>query len=135
MATMREVQSAHEAGRRAAEQHSTINEAVYSGAYDGTMDPVESIAWTMGFEGKELRSVTGWRYGSLPESGRSINHADNSWERGVSLMGLDGEERTTPAILVAGIALTDRPVVRVRGYLSGYGADGEPLVIGAEVIG
>jgi len=125
---MDSIKTAYEQGKKAATDYATITDAVYGGAFDGAMDPVESIAWTMGFEGRELVEVTGWRYGDIPESGRSVNYIDHSYERGVSLMALDGDDMV-PA--VASIVASNRPVVRVRGYLSGYGYDGEPLVIGA----
>jgi len=128
---MVEIQKTYKNGVKAAEKYVSIIECVYDDAYDDTMSAPESIAWTMGFEGRNLVEVSGWRFGYLPESGRSVNYASGEYERGVSLMALDGDEYV-PA--VAAIAISDRPVVRVRGYLSGYGADGEPLVIGAEII-
>lgn len=133
MVTMDDVKRAHESGRLAATKYERIREAVYA-EYNDSMSSVEGIAWTMGFEGRELREVTGWRYGNIPECGRSVNYRDNEYEVGVSLMALDGEDRQTVQMIAEGMSASDRPVVRVRGYLSGYGACGEPLVIGAEEI-
>ncbi len=133
---MIEIEKAYEAGRQAGKEYATIHDAVYAGAFDGAYHPTESTAWEMGFNGRELESVVGWRYGDLPQDGRSINYADNSYECGVSLMGLDADgcEHTSPQLEVANIAISNRAIVKVRGYLAGYGYDGEPLVIGAEII-
>lgn len=86
----------------------------------------------MGLNGREPEYVTGWRYGKLPESGRSYNFRDQQNEKGVSLMALHGEP-------IGGIAKTyemfnskGKPIVHVSGWLSGYGADGEPIVIDAK---
>ena len=128
MINEREIRTAYQAGHAARESHETVESAVYDGTWDYTMDPVEQIAWAMGWDGRDLVEVTGWRLGAIPESGRSYNHMDDCWERGVSLMALDGDEMISA---VASMAAADRPIVRVRGYLSGHGADGEPLVIGA----
>ena len=131
---MDKIQIAYEAGRGAAELYASMEAAVYADAYDGTMDRAESIAWDMGFRGQELRIVTGWRYGDIPECGCSGDYRDQRYERGVSLMAIDGEDCGTEDTAIEGMAISDRPIIRVRGYYSGRGATGEPLVIGATKI-
>jgi hypothetical protein len=129
-----EIKTAYKAGQQAARKYNSITEAVYSDDYEPAYDRTESIAWEMGFAGKELREVTGWRYGNIPECGLSIDYRDNVYERGVSLMALDGDETVSQQAHVETMFCQDRPVVRVKGFFSGYGACGEPLVIGAEEI-
>ena len=89
----------------------------------------------MGYQGQSLPPyVTGWRYGEIPEAGRSINFRDQKWERGVSLMALDGEEPTEAAKLYAVFNAAGKPKIRVGGWYVGRGADGEPLVLLAHKI-
>jgi len=68
--------------------------------------------------------VTGYRYGALPESGKSHNHAAARDEIGVSLAQMDGEAEISSVIWFC-----DRARVAVTGILAGRGSDGEALVI------
>jgi len=131
---MDRIQRAYKAGQAAAQKHETIEDAVYAGSYEPTMDRAEGIAWDMGFAGRTLKIVTGWRYGKIPAEGVSKNYLDQRYERGVSLMAIDGENTITAQAVAEGMAASSRPVVRVKGYFSGRGACGEPLIIGAEEI-
>ena len=130
-----EIEKAYKAGKKAAEKYNSFDEAVMcsNDLDDWFVYPVETIALGLGFDGKELEYVNGWRYGDIPESGRSWNHMDDEYENGVSLIALDDEEKEGITSITE-MFLKDRPVVRVGGYYSGRGIDGEPLVIGAEVI-
>jgi len=79
--------------------------------------------------------VTGWRYGPVPESGRSNNYRDGRLERGVSVMQLEGAAKVKT--LAELHSLSSRKKVRVAGYLNpnDVGGDGEPLLLCAEEIG
>jgi len=87
-----------------------------------------------GRAGYELPTYgTGWRYGAIPESGRSYNYRDDRLERGVSVMQLDGGEKIKT--LAELNSLSTRPIVRVSGYVnpSDCGGDGEPLLIACTI--
>jgi len=76
------------------------------------------------------------RFGALPPSGRSRNHADGSLETGVSVLrariwadGYCEVLASQPAQIADTLALQGkRPVYRVWGDEMGIGSDGEPLL-------
>lgn len=79
--------------------------------------------------------ATGWRYGDIPESGRSHNYREGRNERGVSVMQLDGEKKVKTLAEIRG-SFDNRPVVYVGGWVNplDVGGDGEPLLLAAEKI-
>lgn len=104
---------------------------------DWTMGPEEWLCYDAGCRGAEMpHYVTGWRYGHLPSSGHSYNYADDYAEGGVSLMEVDGGDKTQNLISALYIGV-DRPIVKVAGWLNTlkHGSDGEPLVFWAREIG
>lgn len=98
------------------------------------MAPIEAACFDAGVKGHDMPEyATGWRYGNIPESGYSRNHADNINERGLSVMAIDGEDDHTDGSFEMFAA--PRPIVRVGGFRIGFvGSDGEPLIVGARVL-
>ncbi len=87
----------------------------------------------IGHSGKDFpEHVVGWRFGKIPEKGQSTNFRDNKYEKGISLMALEGESPTDSAKMYQVFNAKNKNQVRVSGFLVGYGADGEPLVLGAK---
>jgi hypothetical protein len=75
------------------------------------------------------------RYGDIPATGRSLNHADGTAEAGVSVFRgqrlPSGEARAIPATnqqMGSYLTLLGRPLYIVEGDLVGVGSDGEPLL-------
>lgn len=73
----------------------------------------------------------GWRYGNIPDGGRSYNFAENKPEMGVSMMQVEGGNRA-PGLF--SMFNSGRPKVRVGGYDIGKGSDGEALLLSAKEI-
>lgn len=75
--------------------------------------------------------VCGWRYGDVPQGGRSFNYREGRAEAGVSVMALEGEK---PVKTISKFGIRHRPKVKVCGWLHPFevGGDGEPLLIEAE---
>jgi hypothetical protein len=108
-----------------------LTEAFYRAGYDGSAAP-------------STEPVIGWRYGDLPEGGRSTNYKDGFDEAGVSMMGVMTD--SLDAILhdptkyqdnvscpSMGTFFSDRPIEWVIGLLlEERGSDGEPLLVGAQ---
>jgi len=90
--------------------------------------PIYQVACDLGCDGIDLSTqpdATGWRRGAMPAGGISTNHAAGTSERGLSLMGLDGQDGHW-----AEMWMGDRPRVDVSGLLLPYtGSDDEPLVL------
>lgn len=90
--------------------------------------PVLQVAFELGQQGVDLSgqpTVSGWRYGNIPDSGLSYNYRDRKSERGLSLAQLDGEPEVGSSMW-----FTDRKKIRVTGLLLPYrGSDGEALVL------
>ena len=60
--------------------------------------PALQVAYSLGCRGIDLSSrpmVTGYRYGEVPETGISWNHADERSERGLSLISIDAPRTDT----------------------------------------
>lgn len=139
---------AYEAGR-AARQASGLTNArkIQSAHIYGQLDCVAyDDAWEMrdalhacyqaGVHGADMpRWVRGWRFGSVPASGRSRNHRDNVTEQGVSVMGVDGAEDETDGTFAL-FNDVDRERVTVEGWLVTHarGSDGEPLLVDAVAV-
>ena len=92
---------------------------------------LQAACWLAGYRGEPMpRWVSGWRFGSIPECGKSRNHRDDCPESGVSLMAIDGESDGTDGTFE--LFNGGRPRVAVAGWLlARRGSDGEPLVLGA----
>jgi hypothetical protein len=135
-------QKAYDFGREVAQKNIDITELAYGmhgedmmEMFDAYMTHHETATFfDLGYDGEELQYVTGWRYGEIPENGRSINFRDQKYEKGVSLMAIDGEEPTAAARLYEVFNSQGKRKIRVGGWLVGRGGDGEPLVILAEEI-
>ena len=135
-------QKAYDFGREVAQKNIDITELAYGmhgedmrEMFDAIMMSHEtSTLFDLGYDGEELQYVTGWRYGDIPVDGRSINFLDQKYEKGVSLMAIDGEEPTAAARLYEMFNSWGKRKIRVGGWLVGRGGDGEPLVILAEEI-
>ena len=103
---------------------------------DSTKTPALATFFDLGYAGKPLPEyVTGWRFGAIPESGISYNFRGNRPEKGLSIMAIDGEEPTDDAKLYAIFNHSKGDIVRVGGWLVGFGSDGEPLLILPHIIG
>lgn len=111
---------ANQAGLR----HSQLSDNPYWSYYTPTLQ----AAYDLGQSGVDLSGqpdVSGWRYGTVPDTGRSHNYAADSGERGVSLAALDGQQETGSCVWFC-----DRRKVSVSGILLPMrGSDGEPLVL------
>ena len=98
----------------------------------GYYTPALQIALELGQRGIDLSvqpTVTGYRYGTMPEGGLSYNYADDRSERGLSLAAIDGQDEVGSSVWFAG-----RAKVTVTGLLLPYqGSDGEPLVLPYDV--
>jgi hypothetical protein len=110
---------------------------------DHPANPTNQMQWSdaktrffeAGFYGDDIpQIVRGWRWGKIPEAGKSTNFRDNRYEKGISLMALEGEKSTQGASLYQTFNAQGKKKVWVEGYYVGRGADGEPLVIDAKEI-
>lgn len=90
-------------------------------------------AGRQGYDFPEYR--TGWRYGDIPETGRSHNFREGAGEAGVSVMQLDGEKKIKTLAEARG-SFNRRPKIRVGGWVNpcDVGGDGEPLLLAARVL-
>lgn len=91
-------------------------------------DDVAVAFWRHGIHGwHEPRWVTAWRYGDIPEGGRSYNYRDRHEEMGVSAAEVVGGPSGF------GLWQSDRPVRWIKGFWREdiTGSDGEPLIVGA----
>jgi hypothetical protein len=94
----------------------------------------EHILFYMGYYNSPIDFITGWRYGDIPESGKSYNYRDRYWEMGVSLAFDDDDEETKDKVSLLFIR-QGRELVHISGlWIPFKGSDGEPLVIFAEKI-
>jgi hypothetical protein len=127
--------NAYNLGRKL--QGKTWEEIIYGDmvpTYD-ILDLEANLFLNCGLRGLDMpRWVTGWRFGHIPESGRSYNYRDSKPEKGVSVMALDDDDaRPADKVSALFIAAERRPVVKVAGWLNPFatGSDGEPLLVGA----
>lgn len=91
-------------------------------------DDVAVAFWRHGIHGwHPPRWVTAWRYGGLPERGRSYNFRDRHVEPGVSVAEVIGGPSGF------GAWQSDRPVRWLKGFWREdvTGSDGEPMIVGA----
>lgn len=86
-------------------------------------------------EAQAKYTETGYvRFGSVPESGHSVNHATGAREAGVScfraVFDKDGSYQLLvgPKLYVSLMTVKDREVYRLWGEEVGTGSDGEPLL-------
>jgi len=106
----------------------------YFGSDDAGVQGFLLAGW-LGLEGPEI--ATGTRLGNVPPSGRSRNYRDGEWERGVSMLTVNGSCAVSDGTfeLWQQLAGADRPLVHVRGILLPFlGSDGEPLLVCCETI-
>jgi len=88
--------------------------------------PTNDLWLWAGYRGYEPEYKTAQRFGRLPENGRSRNHADNTLENGVSVIGFGSESSLYDVIL----GWQGIEKVNVSGwYLGQRGSDGEPLLV------
>ncbi|MDL2257599.1 hypothetical protein LJC42_00370 [Eubacteriales bacterium OttesenSCG-928-K08] len=82
-----------------------------------------------GFKGHTPEWREAYRYGEIPESGRSINYAENKWESGVSVIKLDMD---VPSIYDVTLGWQGIEKIKVAGwYFGDSGSDGEALLVDA----
>ena len=98
-------------------------------------DDVFNSMWYAFFEagvyGTEPEYVQAVRYGAVPASGRSRNHATGENENGVSVIRIlrHAEDFDKPSIYDILLGLQGIEKITVEGwYLGDRGADGEPLL-------
>jgi hypothetical protein len=90
-----------------------------------------------GFVGREPEYVEAIRYGDIPDCGRSINHADNCYEDGVSCVKIirTADDINYQSIYDVTLGYQGFKKTVVAGwYLGGSGSDGEPLLLCAQKI-
>lgn len=85
-------------------------------------------AFKSGLDGREPEWVEAWRYGSIPENGRSTNWATGEFESGISCVQIDrGNEHTTIYDTIYGVQGISK--IKIAGWYIGLsGSDGEPLL-------
>jgi len=131
----RDVAAAYELGQRLAEQYDgDLTAAVHSGDLDHVLlDDLSAASWDAGFYGRPKPVwATGWRFGNIPENGRSYNYRDNQPEPGVSMMWVrdaHGNEYATEDALSAAFISRRTKRVEYSGWLVGFGSDGEPCLL------
>jgi hypothetical protein len=97
--------------------------------------PILDAAKNLGLDGFDLsncETVTGYRYGSAPESMLSYNYTDNRMEHGLSLAAINGGKE-----IGSSVWFCDRDKKEYTGLLLPVkGSDGEPLILcyGAEYL-
>lgn len=85
-----------------------------------------------GFAGRRPEFVRAIRYGEIPKSGRSTNHATGELEKGVSAVKIlrKPEDFNKKSIYDATLGWQDISKSIIEGwYIGSYGSDGEPLLI------
>lgn len=85
-----------------------------------------------GFAGRRPEFVRAIRYGEIPKSGRSTNHANGELEKGVSAVKIlrKPEDFNKKSIYDATLGWQDISKSIIEGwYIGSYGSDGEPLLI------
>ena len=87
-----------------------------------------------GFEGDEPEYVEAVRYGDIPAEGRSTNYADNSWEKGLSVIRIirkpeDADKFSLYDVTMGGQGF--KKITVAGWYLGKRGSDGEPLLVDA----
>lgn len=129
-------QQAYDLGAEMADRFDSEREALNSLSFDQLEDFMAvgyGEFFHAGFIGREPEWVTAFRYGEIPEEGRSINWAENKWEPGVSVVAIindveDAECLTTKQVVYS---MMGRERIIVQGwYLGNYGSDGEPTLWG-----
>lgn len=112
-------------------------------AFDAmTMDELDYIAadhdgceqfFHAGFIGREPEWVEAYRFGEIPESGFSVNWAENKWEPGVSVVKIIRTEADESYADDTLYNMLGREKIRVAGWWLGLsGSDGEPTLLGCE---
>jgi len=98
------------------------------------LGPVSEAFFLSGLRGEPSpRFTTGWRFGRAPDSGKSINYAENRPEKGVSFM----ETRESDKIkgMYELLSKKETKPFFYAGYeLYSKGSDGEPLMVGLKEI-
>lgn len=94
---------------------------------------VDYLHWEAGFLGLDKpKYVTATRIGEIPPDGRSFNFADQRFERGVSVLNVDGQKRSDIGTFDM---FNDGKKITIEGYLHhSVGSDGEPLIVGAKKV-
>ena len=124
-------QKYYELGKEYAEKYNHIKDAYNCMDFELLSDICEGcysngLLFDAGFIGREPEWREAYRYGEIPTEGRSVNHADNKWENGVSVIGFEDKETIYDVTL--GYQGIDK--IKIAGwYLGGSGSDGEPLLV------
>lgn len=135
-------ESFYRLGINAAERFDSEREALEAMIGSGEIDyfAVSAVGFDQffhaGFVGREPEWVEAYRYGELPDAGRSINYAEDKWEPGVSVVKIirgETDEEYADGTLYN---MLGREKIRVAGwYLGNVGSDGEPTLLGCVKIG
>ena len=129
-------QRAYDLGAEMANRYDYEREAIESMTLEQSEDFYIvgfSAFFHAGFVGREPEWVMAFRYGDIPEEGRSINWAENKYEPGVSVVDIiDSIEDADRLTMKQSIyTMLGRERVIVQGwYLGNYGSDGEPTLWG-----
>lgn len=131
---------AYDIGKQAKEKYSSERSFFQDMSYDELNQlSLDDAAWDAffkaGFYNKDMPEYkTGWRYGDIPERGKSYNFRDQQFESGVSVMFLDGESPSSGAKLYEIFNKNNRKLQHVGGWYVGKGSDGEPILVDAQLI-
>lgn len=88
-----------------------------------------------GFIGREPEYVQAVRFGSIPEGGRSKNHAEGSFEKGISCVKIIRTDADKDVKSIYDVTLGYQGIDKIvisGWYLGGSGSDGEPLLVDAK---
>lgn len=125
------MKKAYELGQKTSEL--SYDEIVYGDlAPQWCFDDFEAnVFFESGRQGYRFPIYTnGWRYGNIPECGRSFNYREGRLEKGVSVMQLEGQDKVKNLAELRG-SFDNRPIVKISGYINpiDVGGDGEPLLV------
>lgn len=88
-----------------------------------------------GFIGREPEYVQAVRFGSIPAGGRSKNHAEGSFENGISCVKIIRTDADKDVKSIYDVTLGYQGIDKIvisGWYLGGSGSDGEPLLVDAK---
>lgn len=93
------------------------------------------VAYNLGVKGKDISAqptVTGYRYGEVPEDGISFNYREQESERGLSMASVEGAEESG---ITKWFFNGHGKKVQVSGILLPYtGSDDEALILATDYL-
>jgi hypothetical protein len=137
------IDDAYSLGEKAKERGiESFNQAVRDNELFDSIDKFdfpENAAFEAGLNGREKPQwINGWRYGTIPDNGRSMNFAEGRLENGLSIMATDtGLSTQSMSFEMFGGSRRSGEKIYVSGFLNtnGTGGDGEPLLMWAKETG